>query len=77
MVEEITLLNKIQKNNTKEQEVQKELEKKINKHEKTLEWSIWMERYIFQTTRRYKSRSYKKTMNQQIQNTQDNKEYLS
>ncbi len=28
MVEEITLLNKIQKNNTKEQEVQKELEKK-------------------------------------------------
>ena len=32
---------------------------------------------MFQTIKRYKSKFYKRTIIQQIQDTQDNKEYLS
>ena len=61
VVEEITLLEEIQRNNTRKQEVVKELEKNNSQHGKKMELSIWKKGYIFQITRRYESKYYKKT----------------
>jgi len=49
----------------------------MDKHGKKMELSIWKEGYIFQITRKYKSKFYERTMTQQMWNIQDNKECLS
>ena len=38
----------------------------MDKHGKTSEWYIWKERSMFQITEKFKSKYYKKIMNQQI-----------
>jgi len=63
IVEEITLLEKIQRNNTREQEVQKKI---MVKYGKIIKWYIWRKKSIYLTIRKFKNKFYKKIMNQQI-----------
>jgi len=62
VVEETTLLDEIRRNQTTEQEVQKEL-KKNGQAWKDNRIVYTEEKSIFQITGRYESKSYKKTIN--------------
>ena len=54
----------------------KNWKRKMNKYLKTIKQSILREEFIFQTTKKYESKSYGKTMIWQIQDIQDSKECL-
>ena len=41
--------------------------RKIVKHGNKMEWFIWKKKSIFQTTRRFKNKSYRKIINQQTE----------
>lgn len=45
----------------------------MDKHRRTMDQFTYKRRYIFQKTRRFENKSYKKIMNQQMQDIQDNK----
>jgi len=63
IIEETTLLEEIQKNNTREQEVQKELEKKNSQAWEDNKVVYIKKKSIFQTTRKFKRKFYRRIMN--------------
>ena len=67
LAEKTTLLEEIQKNNMREQEIQKELEKEDNQAQENNGVVYIYIKSMFQTTGKFKRKSYRRIMNQQMQ----------
>ena len=61
IIGETNLLEEIQWNRTKEKEVVQEL-KKMGNYRKTMDWFMWIDKFIFLITGKFKNKFYEKTM---------------